>query len=500
MINAGAIATTGLVLGRTPSEQWQRILDSFARFAGRALAVDGQVYISESETGFRNRAIGYMLRNFGIIDGDPTPIAENYFRQCSISVTCRDLGVMAATLANGGVNPVTGVRALPQEHVESVLSVMASCGMYDYAGEWLYQVGMPAKSGVSGGIVAVLPGRLGIGVFSPPLDEKGNSVRGIQICNELSRDCALHLFQVAVPGKLVIKRRYSDVEVTSNRMRPRAISKLLQEHGDRIKVYELQGELTFDTTEVVVRDIIRLIEQMDFVLLDLKDVVSANHSVGKLLHQVLKVLADQGKHLVVTYADANPALADLTNGSWGLDELTNYHLFADNDLALEWCEDQVIARCCQSTARSAAPALEEFELFVGLSEAELKAINQNLGVVRFKKGETIIERGDEARDGFYLLVEGEVSVVIPLSTGRPKRIATLSAGMTFGEMAVIDENPRSATVVADTDAECYVMRLKDFERLSQRYPRIKVVFLANLARSLSSKLRKANRTISALAQ
>src|SRR5437667_302131 len=158
MINAGAIATTGLVAGQTPAEQWRRILDSFAQFVGHAVGIDERVYRSESETGFRNRAIGYMLRNFTIIEGDPEPIAENYFRQCSLSVTCQDLGVMAATLANGGINPVTGTRALQREHVESVLSVMASCGMYDYAGGWLYHVGMPAKSGVSGGILAGLPG------------------------------------------------------------------------------------------------------------------------------------------------------------------------------------------------------------------------------------------------------------------------------------------------------------------------------------------------------
>jgi glutaminase len=288
MINAGAIATTALVAGETPAEQWERILASFGRFAGHEVPVDEAVYRSESETGFRNRAIGFMLRNFGIIEEDPAPVVENYFKQCSISVTCRDLGVMAATLANGGVNPVTGIRALAKEHVESVLAVMASCGMYDYAGGWLYHVGMPAKSGVSGGILAVLPGRLGIGVFSPPLDDKGNRVRGIRVCRRLSRDFALHLFSVPEPGKLVINRRYSAAQVSSNRERPQAESELLSEWGERIQVYELQGELTFDTAEVVVRAVVETNGAVDFVLLDLRRVVSVNESACKLLYDLLR--------------------------------------------------------------------------------------------------------------------------------------------------------------------------------------------------------------------
>ncbi|HXE39664.1 MAG TPA: glutaminase A, partial [Azonexus sp.] len=158
MINAGAIATASLVSGETPEAQWERIIASMSAFAGRELGLDEAVYRSESETGFRNRAIAWMLKNFGIIDGEPMASLENYFRQCSVLVDCRDLAYMAATLANGGVHPLTGQRALPVEHVERVLSVMATCGMYDFAGSWLYEIGMPAKSGVGGGIIAVLPG------------------------------------------------------------------------------------------------------------------------------------------------------------------------------------------------------------------------------------------------------------------------------------------------------------------------------------------------------
>src|SRR5204862_4646762 len=192
MINAGAIATTALIAGKSPQIKLRRLLDMFGAFAGRELLLDDAVYRSESETGHRNRAIGYMLRNFDILVEDPNPAVELYFQQCSVSVNCHDLGVIAATLANRGINPITGKQAIRGEYVESVLSVMGSCGMYDYAGEWLYRVGMPAKSGVAGGIIAVLPGQLGIGVFSPLLDNHYNSIRGVQVCNELSRHFDLH--------------------------------------------------------------------------------------------------------------------------------------------------------------------------------------------------------------------------------------------------------------------------------------------------------------------
>src|SRR4029078_3503742 len=139
------------------------------------VSLDEAVYASESTTGHRNRAIGHMLRNFDILTETPEPVVDLYFKQCSVSVNCRDLAVMAATLANRGVNPITGKQAIRGEYVESVLSVMGRCGMYDFAGEWIYRVGMPAKSGVAGGIIAVLPGQLGIGIFSPPLDDHGNS-------------------------------------------------------------------------------------------------------------------------------------------------------------------------------------------------------------------------------------------------------------------------------------------------------------------------------------
>lgn len=182
MINAGAIAIASLVRGQNGSRPLEIVLDAYSRYAGRPLTIDQTVYESESATGHRNRAIAHLLRNSGVIAADPEQALQLYFQQCSVLVDCRDLAVMAATLANGGINPLTGLRVARDETVRSVLTVMTSCGMYDFAGEWLYSVGLPAKSGVSGGMLAVLPGQFGIGVFSPLLDSRGNSVRGVRVC------------------------------------------------------------------------------------------------------------------------------------------------------------------------------------------------------------------------------------------------------------------------------------------------------------------------------
>src|SRR5262249_41616722 len=186
MINAGAIAATSLVRGDSLQDRWARILALFSFYAGRKLAMNEAVYRSERDTGHRNRAISHMLRNFEIIRRDPEPDLDLYFRQCSIEVDCRDLSIIGATLATGGVNPVTRERVIQADSVDEALSVMTTCGMYDYAGEWVYRVGLPAKSGVAGGILAVMPGQLAVAVFSPPLDERGNSVRGVAVCEALS--------------------------------------------------------------------------------------------------------------------------------------------------------------------------------------------------------------------------------------------------------------------------------------------------------------------------
>lgn len=201
MVNAGAIATADLIKGENGTERLKRLLEMFKRYTGRDHDINVPVFLSEKATGYCNRAMAYLMLNFGMVSDKIDETLDLYFQQCSILVNAKDLAMMSATLANGGINPVTKERAIDERYVQDVISVMLTCGMYDASGEWAYRVGLPAKSGVGGGITAVVPGKLGIGTFSPPLDAKGNSLRGIKVCEDLSKDFGLHLFNVAKPDR-----------------------------------------------------------------------------------------------------------------------------------------------------------------------------------------------------------------------------------------------------------------------------------------------------------
>lgn len=207
MVNAGAMATSSLIKGTSPSHRFNRLLEAFARYTGRPMSADMAVFLSERTTGHRNRAIAHLLLNFEMLEPNVEETLDLYFQQCSIEVTTRDLATMAATLANQGINPVSGERALSRDYIKDLLSIMLSCGLYDFAGEWAYRVGMPAKSGVGGGMVAVSPGRAGIGIFSPLLDERGTPLRAIKVCEELSQRFGLHIFG---PGEQPFSRALHD--------------------------------------------------------------------------------------------------------------------------------------------------------------------------------------------------------------------------------------------------------------------------------------------------
>lgn len=199
MVNAGAIATTSLVPGATAADKWAFVVEGLSRFAGRRLHLDAGVYESEAATNLRNQGIAHLLSGYGELWFDPDQTTDVYTRQCSLLVSAHDLAVMGATLADGGVNPVTGERVVSADTCKRVLAVLASAGLYERSGDWLYEVGLPGKSGVSGGIVTVAPGKGGLGTFSPRLDEAGNSVRGQALTRHLSDRLGLNLF-ASQPG------------------------------------------------------------------------------------------------------------------------------------------------------------------------------------------------------------------------------------------------------------------------------------------------------------
>jgi glutaminase len=200
MINAGAIAISSLIKRDAVEDGIQAFVDRMSAAAGRTLRIDRDVLRSETLTGHRNRAIAYLMRNFGIIDEHLNESLDQYFAQCSVLVTCEDMARMAATAANMGRNPVTGEQVFDFQYLKYMLTVMFTCGLYDYAGGWAYEVGLPAKSGVAGGIFGVVNRQLGVAVYSPKLDAQGNSVRGILACKELATHLGLHAFEFTNVG------------------------------------------------------------------------------------------------------------------------------------------------------------------------------------------------------------------------------------------------------------------------------------------------------------
>lgn len=205
MVNAGAITVTALLYKKYGDQAMDRILTRLSAAAGRNLGIDEEVYHSESKTGHRNRAIAYLLLNFDMVPEEVEPALDLYFKQCSILVNTRDLAVMSATLCNLGKNPITGEEVFDLDAVRNMLSIMFTCGMYDYSGEWAYRVGVPAKSGVSGGVMAVVNRQLGIASYSPRLDVKGNSCRGINVCTDLAQELGLHTFDCMNAGSSYLK-------------------------------------------------------------------------------------------------------------------------------------------------------------------------------------------------------------------------------------------------------------------------------------------------------
>ena len=240
MINAGALAAHALVLDDRPVEDSvEDIRSLLSSLAGRDLAIDEKVAASELENSYRNVAIANLLRGYEVFEDDPDEIVEGYIRQCSVTVTTKDLAMMAATLAAGGVQPVTCEEIFSRDVVRQGLSVMATWGMYDAAGDWLSAVGIPAKSGGSGGIIGILPGQLGIAAYSPRLDDHGTSVQGVAAFGRLSRDMNLHLMDAPMVAHSVLRRRH-----------------VIGEGDESLTLLELQGDLQFTSAEGLVTAVV----------------------------------------------------------------------------------------------------------------------------------------------------------------------------------------------------------------------------------------------------
>lgn len=279
MINAGAITTHSLVGTETMNraERMERVISGLSAFAGRSLDVDEAVYSSEIEHAHRNLAIAHMLRSHDILTENPTGVVEGYTRQCSLLVTVQDLAMMAATLANYGIQPVTGEQVVPKTVVRQVLSVMFTCGMYNAAGDWATQVGVPAKSGVGGGIIGAVPGQLGLATFSPRLDVHGNSVRGVSLFERFSSDMGMHVMNIPTVARSAIRANY---RIGS---------------GEKItQVIQLQGRIRFAGAERVIREIVDTHYMGTRIALDVTRVYSVDEVAQHMLLEIMRRMRHEG--------------------------------------------------------------------------------------------------------------------------------------------------------------------------------------------------------------
>jgi len=489
MVNSGAIVATGLIEGPSVAARQDRVLDSFARFIGHDVEVDEDVFESERLTGDRNRAIGYLMRGFGMLEGDCDETLDLYFRQCSLRVTCRDVATMGATLANGGVNPMTGVRALDERYVPDVLSVMSSCGMYDYSGEWVYRVGIPAKSGVSGGIVGILPGQLAIAVFSPPLDPQGNSVRGVRVCERISHDLSLHVLRVHSTIASVVRRSYDGAAARSNHVRPVPDNEILDRDDRAIVVHELQGDLYFASMEAAFRAIADDLAGRRYVVVDLRRVVNVDNAADSLLRELAATLEAEARTLVLAHADV------LGPETMPAETATR---FVDVDTALDWCESQVLRAARPALVPVVGRSLAGQPLLYGLPAEQLAVLEAAATVQTTAAGEIVIREGDPA-DALYFVLAGRVSVRLVLADGRrDRRLAAFGPGLSFGETALVAGGVRTADVVTDEPATLARVALDDLRHIGEECPSFMATIYENLARQLSTLLQRANAQVRAL--
>ncbi|WP_328771749.1 glutaminase [Streptomyces sp. NBC_00286] len=300
MINAGAITVHSLTGAEdlNPAERVERVLHGLSAFAGRRLRMDEAVCASEMENAHRNLAIAHMLRSHNVLTEDPRPIVDGYTRQCSVLVTTRDLAMMAATLANRGINPLSGEQVVPEPVVRQVLSVMFSCGMYDAAGDWATQVGIPAKSGVAGGLIGALPGQIGIATFSPRLDSHGNSVRGISLFERFSSDMGLHVMEVPAAARAVVRSHH-----------------VVGSGPNALRVLQLQGGIGFAGAERVVQEAEDISPSDVRVALDLTRVYSIDDVARRVLLEVARRLTLNGHEVYLV--DPESIMPDPDPGDGG---------------------------------------------------------------------------------------------------------------------------------------------------------------------------------------
>ncbi|NHU85603.1 glutaminase A [Kocuria sp. JC486] len=415
MINAGAITSTWMVADKDGTPRRERIRRLYSACADRELSIDDDVQRQESAEGHRNRALGWMLRSVDIIEEEPTQALEDYFAQCSVMLDARDLARMGATLAAGGLNPRTGERVLEPATVQRMLSVMNSCGMYDDAGEWFVRVGLPGKSGVGGGIIAVVPGQLAVATFSPPLDQHGNSVRGVAACERLSQALDLHFARGPRASRQTVRSINSLATSPSLMRRDQEAREYLANACRDIAILEIQGDLLFPGAEETVRAMRDVAETAESLILDLT-------AVDQVADFVPRMLANAANG--IQQADCDVVVVGGENWQGSLGETP---LFKTREKALVHVEDSVLAGSSADRQASDHDVLLHSDALRRMGEEAAERIWKRSTVVTVPKGEYLPPRYSRGGTVQWVL-EGTAQIIANTKDADERPIRGLRPG------------------------------------------------------------------------
>lgn len=473
MVNAGAIVTSALVACTDPEQGSQRIVSGLSAFAGRELDVDESVLRSELETADRNRALAYLMRSMGALRVDVEDALQVYCRQCATLVTARDLAVMAATLANGGRNPITGQQVVQPDVVMYVLSVMLTCGLYDFSGEWMFRTGMPAKSGVGGGITVVLPGELGIGTFSPRLDRQGNSVRGVAACEALSEQFGLHVMRPRTRAAPTLHRRLHGSQVRSRRGRP-ARERAVLTAANAIVVFELQGHIAFKEAELLTR----LMEEETgrWLVLDAARVEHVDPVAERLLYATLERLAGRGPTV-------------LLSGPWPDSLTSEIETFASASRAVESCEGRLLREAGLPDPDEPVP-LEANDLCSGLSAEDVTQLDA-LGVtLSLDQGDAVPAGGAGGEFALMFITRGIIGMqsATGSSAAVEDQITSRAAGTAVSSMA-FEPTTGVPLLVAQTPATIVALTVRALERIEREHSSLAATLYRNAAAAVAAEYR-----------
>ena len=527
MINAGAIATVGQIKGRGGVDRLSRItriMDLAAEGSPGELEINRTVYHAENINGHRNRALAWLLRSFEIIDSDPEPVVQDYFLECSTDVTTENLSMMAATLANKGVNPVTGREVFSEETTRQVLGVMMTCGMYDAAGNWMIDVGLPAKSGVDGGIMVVVPGQMGIGVYSAPLDEHGNSVRGAAAVRRVTRDLGLHYADASPLGGSTLRAHYSLADASLGVVRSTELSRITSQFGDRCQILEVSGDLGFAETETMARTIVELDDEVSMVIIDFQGVDDFGRAAVLMLASLTASWRSAGKDIIfidwtetlveyiLEYIEirddlelpdprdkakaASAGHIDLPWDSEAPEKEINgeFRLFDNRSAALEWAELRLAHRYARQILQTddAPREPETAPVFDFLEDRDVNVLADYMELRSYTAG-TVIRRVGQPFGGIYFIRSGRVELAAEGPDDTRYRHVYLSPGSTFGEFALSYTGRQLTTIRAIDDAEILVLSAQKIAQIENSDPQLAIRLWTAIAREAYTILEQSSR-------